>query len=189
MTLMKPILCSSLFCLFFLQTVRSQDSSASHSTYNAIIKYHFKGLLKTTSFQGYFVTIEDSSLFVSASKMPINFMNPELGSLQRIDYRNLESAKIYQRQKNVLTIVLCTLVGAGIGALIGHGSGNDSNNFNAQTLVPLDAGQKALIGALIGGGAGSLIGVVITKAQEKKFLINGEWKNLEEMKATLVNAH
>jgi hypothetical protein len=47
------------------------------------------------------------------------------------------------------------------------------------------AGEKAFVGGVFGGGAGVLVGAVIGRSSEKKFLINGEWESLQEMKASL----
>jgi hypothetical protein len=180
---MKPMkwnLLSSLISLFAGQTARSQDSLPAPKTYNAIIKYQPEGFYKKGLFKEYFVAIGDSSLDVSGKKMPVNFASADLNLLQRIDYRSLESAKIYQRNKNALTILLCAVAGAGVGALIVQAGGNDSGLF------ALDAADKAIIGALIGGGAGSLVGLAIAKGQEKNFLINGQWKSFEEMKEWMI---
>ena len=174
---------SFLTCVFFLQTASAQDSLSRPKTYNAVIKYRPEGFVKPSVLRGYFVTIQDSSLYVSQRQMPVNFTDANLSSLYRIHYGNLVSAKLYSRTKNVLTIVLCTIAGAGIGALIGQAGGNDTSNFGLFG----SAGEKAIAGALIGGGAGSLIGIVITKTREKNYLINGEWKSLAEMKEGLVN--
>lgn len=174
---------SLVISFLFLQTMHAQDTLPSPKTYNAVIKFHTAGFKKSSLVTGYFVTIQDSALYLSPRQMPTNFINPHLGTLQKIDYRNLVSAKLYSRKKNVLTILLCTVAGAGIGALIGQAGGNDTSNLGLFG----SAGEKAAIGALIGGGAGSLIGIVISKSQEKHFLINGEWKSLQDMKAELTN--
>jgi hypothetical protein len=180
---MKKMMTSILMSLVFLQVVRSQDTLPSPKTYNAVIKYRPEGFVKPSLLRGYFVSIQDSSLYVSRGKMPVNFKNANLSALQKIDYKNLVSAKLYNRGKNVLTILLCAVAGAGIGALIGQAGGNDTSSFGLFGT----AGEKAAAGALIGGGVGSLIGIVISKAQEKHFLINGEWKSLQEMKEGLLN--
>ncbi len=169
--------------VFFLQTARAQDSLSRPKTYNAVIKYLPEGFVKPSVLKGYFVTIQDSSLYISQSQMQVNFENANLSRLHKLDYRNLVSAKLYSRTKNVLTIVLCTVAGAGIGALIGQAGGNDTSNLGLFG----SAGEKAIVGALIGGSVGSLIGVVVAKTREKNYLINGEWKSLQEMKEGLIN--
>jgi hypothetical protein len=54
-------------------------------------------------------------------------------------------------------------------------------------LFGLSSDDKAVLGGFIGAGAGCITGAVIAKVAEKKFLINGEWRNLQEMKETMQN--
>ena len=80
-------------------------------------------------------------------------------------------------------MLLCMVGGAAIGAIIGGLGGNDTGWFG------LTSGEKAFVGGLIGVGAGALVGTIIVNSGDKKFLINGEWTSLEEMKESLKNDH
>ena len=86
---------------------------------------------------------------------------------------------IMDQKAKTRTIVLSAIVGIVIGAIIGISDGSD------QGLFALTAGEKGLVAGIIGGGIGALAGLAISPALEKKYFINGDWKNLEEVKAGL----
>jgi hypothetical protein len=169
------IICCLLF--LFLQTVKSQDSLAKPVVYNMVVKP-----FKSAVFKGYLATIADSAVYLSQLKTPVSFARTDVSDLQRISYKNIDFVQLYNRKKRTTTIVVSVLVCAAVGAIIGGASGNDPGS---DWLLGLTAGEKAVVGAVIGAGTGAIIGTVVTQASKKKFLINGEWKTLEEMKASL----
>jgi hypothetical protein len=46
-------------------------------------------------------------------------------------------------------------------------------------------GAGIIIGGILGGGVGTLTGLLICDAYDKKYLINGDWKSFEEMKRSM----
>jgi hypothetical protein len=178
---MKRISLVLTLSLFFLQIVKSQDSLFKYKSYNIVVHQVMPGTLKTSVLKGYFATIQDSALYVSGSKIGMSFNHVNTEYLQKIDYKSLTSVKLYDHSKSPMTMVLCMIGGAAIGALIGAAGGNDTGWF------ALTAGEKAFVGGLIGIGTGALVGTIIVHSGDKKFLIDGEWKSLEEMKESLKN--
>jgi hypothetical protein len=180
---MKPLTLISIIFLFFLQTIKSQDSLHAVSTQDPATR---SAIYKTFIFRfhqstvtGYLANINDSSVFVSAGKAPLNFDLPQADYLDKYAYRYIR--KVVIRKSGIMgeSIVLGAVIGIVVGALIGYASGDDTGWF------ALSASDKALVGGVIGAGAGTVIGASIAKSSEKKFLINGEWKSLEDMKNML----
>jgi hypothetical protein len=52
-------------------------------------------------------------------------------------------------------------------------------------MVRINGGRKGIRWWCFWRGSWSSCGAVIGKSSEKKFLINGEWESLQEMKASL----
>jgi hypothetical protein len=180
---MKRITLVCAISLICLQTIKSQDSLNAVQTPGQVIKpvvyKTFVFRFHQSTVTGYLANIKDSSVFVSAYKTPLNFDLSKPDYLDKYAYRSVR--KVIIRKAGIMgeSIVLGAVVGIVVGALIGYASGDDSGWF------ALSASDKALVGGIIGAGAGTIIGASIAKSSEKKFLINGEWKSLEEMKTTL----
>jgi len=171
---MKPIIITCLLSLVFFQVAKSQDTLYKPRVYNSIIKQYGVKPVK-----GYLATIRDSSLYITQSEVYLNFDTANLSYFQKFDYKSLVSVKLYNRSKRGRTFLICILTGVVAGALIGYSGGNDTGWF------ALTAGGKAVVGGIIGAGAGSIVGAIIAADNEKKFLINGEWESLRDMKEGL----
>jgi hypothetical protein len=179
--IMKRISLVLSLSLFFLQIVKSQDSLEKFKSYKIVVNQVMPGSLTKSVVKGYFATIQDSALYVSGSKIGMSFNHMNTEYLQKIDYKTLTSVKLYDHSKSPMTMLFCMVGGAAIGAIIGSLGGNDTGWFG------LTSGEKAFFGGLIGVGAGALVGTIIVNSRDKKFLINGEWTSLEEMKESLKN--
>jgi hypothetical protein len=171
--------------MLFLQTVKSQDSLKPVNSKDTIMTPSFYMAYvyqpQHRAVKGYLVTIEDSSIFISQNKTPLSFANVNLAYSEKFDYKSIQKIRLNKPKVLGSSILIGAVVGIIAGALIGYASGDDSGWF------ALTAADKAFVGGLIGGGAGTLVGTIIGKASEKKFLINGDWKSLEEMKESLQN--
>ena len=182
---MKLLALTCVLGTLFLQTVKSQDNLKPVNSQDAVLKptiymaYIYQPHRR--SVRGYLVTIEDSSLYISQNKMPLSFANVNLAYSEKFDYRSIQKIRISRPKVLGRSILIGAVAGIIAGAIIGYASGDDSGWF------ALTAGDKAIFGGLIGGGTGTLIGASIGKESEKKFLINGDWKSLEEMKESLQN--
>lgn len=182
---MKLLTLTCTLTMLFLQTVKSQDSLKLVNSKDTIMKPSFYKVYvyqpHLRGVKGYLVTIEDSSIFISQNKMPLSFANVNLAYSEKFDYKSIQKIRLNKPKVLGSSILIGAVVGIIAGALIGYASGDDSGWF------ALTAADKAFVGGLIGGGAGTLVGTIIGKASEKKFLINGDWKSLEEMKESLQN--
>jgi uncharacterized membrane protein YeaQ/YmgE (transglycosylase-associated protein family) len=182
---MKLLTITCAFSMLFLQTVKSQDSLKPVNSQDAVLKptvykaYIYQPHLR--SIRGYLVTIKDSSLFLSQNKIPLSFANANLAYSEKFDYKSIQKVKLSRPKVLGRSILIGAIAGIIAGAIIGYASGDDSGWF------ALTAADKAVVGGLIGAGAGTLIGASIGREAEKKFLINGDWKSLEEMKESLQN--
>jgi hypothetical protein len=181
----------------FLQNLKAQDSLISrendrHTYYKARIN-----LFQGQTIKGYLMAIKDSSVFVSEKNIiakkrnlgPDPFhksmftgdtaMDKNNYILGSYNYKLVESIKVTDQKIKTWTIVTGTVVGIVIGAIIGSSNGSD------QGFLGLPAGAKGFLVGIIGGGVGALTGLAVASAFEKKYLINGDWKSLEEIKTSL----
>jgi hypothetical protein len=182
---MKPLTLTCVLTILILQAVKSQDSlKTALPTDTAVQGIFYKAIIYMTNFvvaKGYLVTVKDSSVYISQTKKPLSFDHVNPAYLKKIDYRSIGEVKINKSHAMGTSILVGALLGVVTGAVIGYASGDDSEWFG------LTAGEKAFVGGIIGGGAGTLVGALIGKTSEKKFLINGEWESLQEMKEDLQN--
>jgi hypothetical protein len=130
--------------------------------------------------KGYLVTIKDSSIYLSQEKMPMMSENANLSYLNKFEYNYIEKVKVAKAHAKGKSILTGAIIGIVTGAIIGYALGDDEGWF------ALTAGEKAFIGGVIGGGAGCLVGAIVGSSSEKKYLINGDWKSLQEMKESLI---
>jgi hypothetical protein len=186
---MKLITYTCIISFFMMQTIKAQDTLVKPSQYqDTLVKpVQYNVAIKLTKdfhagvVKGYLATIKDSSLYISQTAVPLSFSNMNVTYLQRVDYKTVNSVKLYNRSKKSTIFLISIFTGIVVGALIGYASGDDTGWF------ALNAGEKAVVGGLLGAGAGSAVGGIIASGTEKKFLINGEWESLQEMKEGLQN--
>jgi hypothetical protein len=194
---MKPCLFPFIIFIFLLSSAISQDSL---NLYKEGTRPFYKAKLHSISGQthsGYLMAIKDSAAFISEESreakkshlQPDPFhknrftgdstMDRAHYLVNRYGYKMIETIKIMNQKAKSHSIILGAVMGGVIGAIIGISDGTDHGLF------ALTAGEKGLIAGILGGGVGALTGLAISPALEKKYFINGEWKNLEEMKASL----
>ena len=184
---MKLIAIICVFSILFLQTLKSQDSPATELSKDTVVNPREYSIvvkqINAHNLKGYFASIQDSTLKVTVipERKRFSFASPGDPYFQKIDYKSIISVKIYEKNKKSSIILGSILAGAVAGAIIGFALGDDKG-FLAAT-----AGEKAVFGAIVGIGIGSAIGGIIALSTEKKYLINGELKNLQEMKNSFQN--
>jgi hypothetical protein len=130
--------------------------------------------------------IKDSSLYIyskkSAKPDPLHQVNMNMPSgWESYNYKFVTGVKV--RNKSLRAWVTPTSIVAGIvaGAIIGKSLGSKSSSGEGQ----ISSSGSVILGGLLGGTGGLIIGAVICSAAEKKYMINGDWKSLEELKAEL----
>jgi hypothetical protein len=171
---MKPLTLTCLLSILFLQVLKSQDTLEKPRYYNTAISQ-----LNTKAQKGYLAAIQDSSLYLTLIRMPLRFSQVNVTDFYKIDYKSLLIVRLSNSRQIRTSFLVSIALGIAAGAIIGYSQGSDKGLF------ALDAGGKAVVGGIIGGGVGAAIGSIIAQSSKKKFLINGEWKNLEEMKESL----
>jgi hypothetical protein len=194
---MKPFIAYIVFTSFFLQNIKSQDSLGSrenekHGLYKARIN-----LYQDQTFKGYITAIKDSSVFLSEKNMAARKRN--LGpdpfhksiftgdtsldrkyyTVNKYNYELIESIHIINRKVRTLSLVTGAVAGIIVGTIIG------GNHASDQGFGGLSSDIKVAMDVIVGGGVGTLTGLFTANMIEKKYLINGDWKSLEEMKAGL----
>jgi hypothetical protein len=183
---MKPITICFIFSIFILQNGKSQDSlqSGKIQLLNALMAN--MQLIKGTSMNVHLMGIEDSTLFIyqktSGGIDPFHEKNIYLKSSWTLyNYRFIESIKVKDKKLRAWVIPTAIVTGMVAGGFIGG-----ALSKNAQGFEGAYASAAAItLGILIGGGVGTLAGILIGSSADKKYLINGDWKSFEEMKASL----
>ncbi len=100
-------------------------------------------------------------------------------TINRYDCRMLSSIRVTNTKAKTWTVVGCAVAGIIIGAVIGVSQGPD------QGLFALDAAAKGIALGIVGGAIGTLVGFAIAATEDKKYLVNGNWESLQELKAEL----
>jgi len=183
--MMKLLTLACVLPVLFLQTVKSQDSlkETKHqdSLINPVFYMAYIYQPHRHSVKGYLVTINDSSLYISQNRMPLSFDNTNFSYFEKFDYSSIEKVKVRKPKVMGRSVITGAIIGIVTGAIIGFALGDDTGWFG------FTAGEKAVVGGIIGGGVGSAVGAIVGNESAKKFLINGEWESLQEMKISLQN--
>jgi hypothetical protein len=183
---MKPFIICFTCCLFILQNIKSQDSLKSDEakTHTAITAHlTFMGNL---SMKVHIMDIKDSSIFIlqtiSGKRDPFHKADIyQKSGWESYSYREIESIQVRNKKLRSWLIPVAIVGGVVAGALIGYaGAKNDGGLDGA-----VNQGAGIVVGGLLGGGIGAVTGVLISKASDKKYLINGDWKSFEEMKTMM----
>jgi hypothetical protein len=87
------------------------------------------------------------------------------------------------RNKKVRSWLLPVSIAGGsiAGGLIGYAA--STNNGGIEDGLNQAAG--IILGGFLGAGVGTITGLIICNASDKKYLINGDWKSFEEMKKSM----
>ncbi len=193
---MRSIIVCLLLSILFLQLAKAQDSAQSlesvkHRYYK--VKLFLTGGLTE---HGYLMGIHDSAVYVSVEKihyggkyLPDPFhdhmfkgdtaRDKKHFDINRYDCQMLSSIRVINTKAKTWTVVGCAVAGIIIGAVIGVSQGPD------QGLFALDAAAKGIALGIVGGGIGTLVGFAIAATEDKKYLVNGNWESLQELKAEL----
>ena len=165
---------------FFLTTVfiahgRAQDSTPVHHIYHAKLT-----LLNAEEVKGYLAEISDSALFISSMPRALHSTAGSYRLTQKLDYKNIGELRIQRKGAMVKSILIGAVTGLVAGLIIGAVTYTPPQNYAEEMFNPSKGAVIAAAGltfAAIGTGVGALIG-----SHHDKYLINGEWKNLQEIK-------
>lgn len=183
---MKPTIVCLACSFLFLQYIKSQDSlkSGQALTHQALLaRITFS---ETQSMKVHIMAIKDSSVFVyqKASGKPDSLQKTNIYNESNWDsynYRFIQNIKVRNTKIRAWLLPIAIVGGAIAGALIGNASAQKSEG------IPGAANQAAgiFLGGILGAGVGTLTGLLICNAYDKKYLINGDWKSFEEMKKSM----
>jgi hypothetical protein len=180
---MKPITVFLVFGILFLQHVKAQDSLKSEQAKShqaSLVRITFSG---TQSMRVPLMAIRDSSIFVyektSTHKDPWHKSNMYVESnWDSYNYRYIESIKVSNKKLRSWLLPVMIVGGAVAGAMIGYANAKRNGGFEDIGNV----GAGIFLGGILGGGVGTLTGLLICNASDKKYMINGDWRSFEEMK-------
>jgi hypothetical protein len=132
--------------------------------------------------KGYFYAMTDSALLISTQKQPLRWYDTANKGMYRFEYKDLAKAEIYKKGKVGRSVLTGLLIGAGVGAVIGFASGDDSKD----QWFALTAGEKAFGLGVFGGGLGAITGLIVGLAAHKTFVIRGKKENYERMRKKMI---
>ncbi len=184
---MKLLTASLLFSLLFLQNLKSQDSLQMKKNKPQPPVYSIKLILPgSQTFEAHLMNIKDSSIYVytksKAKQRPSHKINKnDPSNWESYHYKFVTGIKM--RNNGLRSWLMPTTIVAGIigGALIGKNAGSGGSGWNGAG----NAAGSIFLGGVLGCAAGAITGAVICSASEKKYMINGDWKSFEELKADL----
>jgi hypothetical protein len=124
--------------------------------------------------------IQDSSILISNSWVisASSKINP---ALSKIDFNNIDVIKVRRNHKVINGLIIGTLAGFGIGALIGYASGDDPPD---QIIISQTAGEKALTYGIALAIPGCILGAMFGSIKIK-IPINGNYTNFKNQRNLL----
>lgn len=183
---MKPAIFCFAFSLLFIHSIKSQDSLKSVQ-----VKTHLALLARITfsesqSAKVHIMDIRDSAVFVyqkvGGKPDPLHKTNIyNEAHWDSYNYRFIESIKVRNKTVRSWLLPVAIVGGAIAGAFIGYAAAKDDGGIDGE----LNQGAGIVLGTILGGGVGTLTGLLICNASDKKYLINGDWKSFEEMKKSM----
>jgi len=183
---MKPMVICLACSFLFLHNIKSQDSlkSGQAETHQALLaKITFS---ETQSIKVHIMNIKDSSVFVyqKVSGKPDPFHKTNIyveSNWDSYNYRFIQSVTVRNKKVRSWVLPVSIVGGAVAGALIGYGASTNNGGFEAG----LNQAAGIVLGGFLGAGVGTLTGLLICNAADKKYMIDGEWKSFEEMKKSM----
>jgi hypothetical protein len=183
---MKPITVCLACSFLLLQYVKAQDSLKSGQTQTHQALLARIAFSETQYMNVHIMNIKDSAVFVyqKASGKPDPFHTTNIyneSSWDSYNYRFIESIKVRNKKLRSWLLPVSIVGGIVAGVIIGKNSGSNKGDINGQ----INNVGIVFLGGLLGGAAGTLTGLALSGAFEKKYMINGDWKSFEEMKRSL----
>jgi hypothetical protein len=194
---MKQFFAYLILSIVFLQNAKSQDSLkptvVQVPTYYKAKIYMLEGQIA----KGRLLAINDSSISIlerNTNKSGLTNPDPfhkahftgdstrdkKYYTTNHYHYKSIKSVVVTNKKLKSWIIVSGMVVGIVVGAIIGGNNGDDPNGWFAAS-----SGEKAVFGGILGAGLGAVPGAIVSSAAEKKYMIDGEWKSFEQLKASM----
>jgi len=132
---------------------------------------------------GWLANITDSSVLVSSQPVrfgiPADIKEPP----KPIIFTRLQTVDIKRKNGGTRGLLIGLASGFIIGAVIGLASGDDTEGF-----IRFSAGEKALAGGVLLGAVSGLAGVVVGAVSRKRFNLQGNKENLNQMRLRILES-
>lgn len=184
---MKQILFLLIACLAVSGNAKSQDSlKITEGISNKPVTARIN-LPQGQYFNCFIMAIHDSSAFIyqRGTAKHGHFQRENIydqSAWQKYQYSYIESVIVRNHSLRSWLIPTTIVVGVLAGALVG---GSLSKNKNGSLDQVAASTGSIILGGIVGGVVGTATGLIIAGSSDKKYLINGEWKNLQQMKESL----
>ena len=162
-----------------------QILSAQDSTH--ILKKRYKVSLTNSDnlvIKGYLVSLTDSSLNIIRTRKKGHRSASNSLRLTSINYNEIKKVTLRRKGSAVKGLLIGAASGASFGAIKGYISGDDTGG--PYCFICFTAAEKANIGAVVFGALGAGIGGAIGEGVHKTFIINGERKNFDSLRSSLI---
>jgi len=130
--------------------------------------------------------IRDSSIYIfqkqSTKPDPLHKVyakREDTAAWEKYNYKYVMKIKVLNKKLRTWATLGGLAIGLAGGAIIINGLKQEGGLEDYGYLA-----EEALI-LILAGGAGVVAGVIVASSIEKKYKIDGDWKKLEEMKASL----
>jgi hypothetical protein len=172
-----------LLLVFLLATVGG-SLSAQHSIPDKDVLLRARIIpLHGQTAAGYLYSLGDTSLLLSRERRFLRLSDSIVAAGTRFRYVDLSTVVLYKKGVIGRSALIGFCIGAGVGALIGLASGDDDPG---KTWFAYTAGEKALGGGILVGGAGAIVGLIVGAAAHKTFYIHGKREKYEKMRARMI---
>jgi hypothetical protein len=181
---MKPIICFSILLILTSQLLHAQDLvQKKHIVYKTTIRD-----IRGNQHSGYIATMDDTTVMMSREKFALTFENLNLNDLQKFGYADIVRIDLRSKAGVKTGVLIGGLTGMLAGAIIGYSSVKRTGpNHIGEIGVPIvTPAQAGLIGAAVGAGLGSLVGVILGHSH-KVFKINSRKEKLADMRETMIS--
>ncbi len=137
--------------------------------------------------EGFIATIDDTAVYMSERKFALTFEHLDLTQLQKFNYSDISKVKLRSSGKIGRGALIGATSGLLAGVIIGYSSVPGTPPKPSFLNPVITRGQATLIGAVVGAGVGSLIGMLCAHPWQI-FKIHGKKVNLDNMRKTMISS-
>jgi hypothetical protein len=188
-----------LYLFFCLQATGQVDSSSKSTSKQKF--YQAKVLTIDSAIQrGLWYSVNEENIgLIQVGNKNVSYSKkflPDPANYRQYAIENIKEITLKRQNAVARNVLIGTGVGLVVGAIIGFASGDDKEepytggwgDFGAaiNNALAMSAGEKALIGGLVGSASGAIVGIIIGASSKKVFPIGGKKENFEAARPTLI---